>query len=300
VDPTLERIKGTVGIWTTTLESVVPSKIRAITEGIEASGFTALWAPEAYGREAMTGAQVLLEASSSLVVGTGIASIYARDAMAAAAASKTLAERSNSRFILGLGVSHRPLVERARRGSYDAPIGAMTSYLDALGAAPNLSAEHAQTAPVVLAALGPRMLALAASRTDGALSYLVTVEHTEVARTALGGGGFLAVEQSVVLGEDRDEYLRRAHEHLNIYTGLDNYRASWRRLGFGDDDFVRGGSERLCDALVVHGGVDAIVERARAHFDAGADHVCLQVLGSTLVEVPTAAWAELGAAVGSA
>lgn len=300
MDPTLERLKGTIGIWTTTLESVVPSRIGAVTDGIEASGFSALWAPEAYGREAMTGAQLLLEASSSLVVGTGIASIYARDAMAAAAASRTLAERSDSRFILGLGVSHRPLVERARRGSYDAPIGAMTSYLDALVAAPNLTAEHDQTVPVVLAALGPRMLALAASRTDGALSYLVTVEHTEGARAALGGGGFLAVEQSVVLGEDRDEYLRRAHEHLNIYTGLDNYRASWRRLGFGDDDFVRGGSERLCDALVVHGGVDAIVERARAHFDAGADHVCLQVLGSTLVEVPTAAWVELGAAVGSA
>jgi probable F420-dependent oxidoreductase len=175
----------------------------------------------------------------------------------------------------------------------------MTRYLDALDAAPMLSAEHGDAPPVILAALGPRMLALAASRTDGALSYLVTVEHTTAARAALGDDGFLAVELSVVLGEERDEYLRRAHEHLNIYTGLDNYRASWRRLGFGDEDFVRGGSERLCDAIVVHGDTDRIAEQVRAHLDAGADHVCLQVLGSTLVEVPTREWEALGAALRS-
>jgi probable F420-dependent oxidoreductase len=299
VHPTLEGIKGTVGIWTTTLESVAPSRIGDLTDNVEAGGFAALWAPEAYGREAMTGAQLLLEASSTLVVGTGIASIYARDAMATAAASKTLVERSNSRFVLGLGVSHRPLVERARQGSYDPPIGAMTRYLDAMGTAPVLSAEHDESVPVVLAALGPRMLALAADRTDGALSYLVTVEHTTGAREVLGDDRFLAVEQSVVLGEDRAEFLRRAHEHLNIYTGLDNYRASWRRLGFDDDDFVRGGSERLCDALVVHGDAATIARHVRAHFEAGADHVCLQVLGTSLVEVPTRQWDELGATLQS-
>jgi probable F420-dependent oxidoreductase len=282
-------------VWTHTNESVRPSGLGELTERLELAGFSAIWLPEAYGREAMTGAQLLLERSTALVVATGIASIYARDAMAAASASRTLADLSGGRFVLGLGVSHRPLVERARGGVYDPPLGAMSSYLDALDTAAVLSAEHDATVPVVLAALGPRMLQLAAARTDGVLSYLVTVEHTKRARGELEAGSFLAVEQAVVLGESRDEYLRRAHEHLNIYTGLENYRASWRRLGFSEDDFVRGGSERLCDALVVHGDVEAIRRRVEEHLAAGADHVCLQVLGATLADVPLREWSELGA-----
>lgn len=292
--PTLARLQGTVGIWTTTHETIRPSRVGALTSILEAGGFSAIWTPEAYGREAMTGAMLLLEASSTLVVATGIASIYARDAMAAAAASRTLAERSSERFVLGLGVSHRPLVERTRGGVYEPPIEAMTRYLDAYDGAAVLSAEHDARPPVVLAALGPKMLHLAATRTDGALPYLVTTEHTERARVALGPDSFLAVEQSVVLGEDRDEFLRRAHEHLNVYTGLENYRASWRRLGFGDEDFVRGGSERLCDALVVHGDAEMIERRVDEHMAAGADHVCLQVLGASLVEVPFGQWEALG------
>ena len=292
---TLERLRGTVGLWTHTLESLLPAQLGGVTSGVEAAGFRALWLPEAYGREAMTGAQLLLERSSDLVVATGIASIYARDAMASASASRTLAAASAGRFVLGLGVSHRPLVERVRGGTYDAPLQAMASYLDALDGAAVLSAEHDVVVPTVLAALGPRMLGLAAERTDGALTYLVTTEHTRRARETLGADAFLAVEQSVVLGVDREEFLRRAHEHLNIYTGLENYRASWRRLGFGDEDFVRGGSERLCDALVLHGDAEAIGRGADAHLDAGADHVCLQVLGATLVEVPLREWDGLGA-----
>jgi probable F420-dependent oxidoreductase len=275
----------------------MPSQLGEVTARLEAAGFSALWAPEAYGREAMTGAQLLLGASSTLVVATGIASIYARDAMATAAAARSLAEGSNGRFVLGLGVSHRPLVERARKGTYDPPLPAMTRYLDELAHAPLLAAEHGVEVPVLLAALGPKMLALAATQTDGALPYLVTVEHTAIARAALGPGGFLAVEQAVVLGEDREEFLRRAHEHLNVYTGLENYRASWRRLGFGDDDFVRGGSDRLCDALVVHGDTDTVKKKVSEHRDAGADHVCLQVLGSSLVELPGTQWDALGAAL---
>jgi probable F420-dependent oxidoreductase len=295
VHPTLERVKGTVGIWTTTLETLLPSRIAEGTSAVEGAGFSTLWVPEAWGREALTHAQLLLSASSQLVVATGIASIYGRDAMATAAGARTLAEGSSERFVLGLGVSHRPLVERARHRAYDPPIAAMTTYLDQLDAAPNLAAEHAIVPPVVLAALGPKMLQLAAARTDGALTYLVTTEHTPGAREALGPGGYLAVEQAVVLGEDRAAFLARAHEHLNLYTGLENYRASWRRLGFGDDDFVRGGSERLCDAMVVHGDEAAVRRRVDEHFAAGADHVCLQVLGGSLTDVPFAQWDALGA-----
>jgi probable F420-dependent oxidoreductase len=294
VHPTLARLQGTVGIWTLTHETIAPSRIGAVTSILEAGGFSAIWTNEAYGREAMTGAMLLLEASSTLVVATGIASIYARDAMATAGASRTLAERSSERFVLGLGVSHRPLVERTRGGVYDPPLEAMARYLDAYDAAAIMSAERDTRPPLVLAALGPKMLHLAATRTDGALPYLVTTEHTARARAALGPDAFLAVEQSVVLGEDREEFLRRAHEHLNWYTGLENYRASWRRLGFGDEDFGRGGSERLCDAIVVHGDAEDVEQRVDEHLAAGADHVCLQVLGASSLEVPFAQWEELG------
>ncbi len=278
---------------------MAPAELGDLVSRVEAAGFSAMWTPEAYGREAMTGAQLLLERSTHLVVATGIASIYARDAMATASAARTLAAASSGRFVLGLGVSHRPLVERTRGGVYDPPLAAMARYLDALDAAAVLSAEHGESVPVVLAALGPRMLELAATRTDGALPYLVTHEHTHRARASLGADSFLAVEQAVVLGEDREEFLRRAHEHLNIYTGLENYRASWRRLGFDDTDFVRGGSDRLCDAMVVHGGVDDVRAAVDEHVAAGANHVCLQVLGGTLVEAPLAAWDEIGGALRS-
>lgn len=294
MDPTLESLKGTVGIWTFALEGVAPAQLSAALALLESGGFTALWLPEAWGREAMTGAAVALAQSTRLVVGTGIAGIYARDAMATAAASRTLAAWSNGRFVLGLGVTHRPLVERARHTTYEPPIAAMRSFLDAFDEAPNMAQEHAHRVPRVLAALGPRMLELAATRADGALPYLVTTEHTATARAALGPDGFLAVEQAVVLGEDRDEFLRRAHEHLNAYTGLDNYRNSWRRLGFTDEDFVRGGSDRLCDAMVVHGDESAIERRVDEHRDAGADHVCLQVLGASPADVPMLEWERLG------
>jgi probable F420-dependent oxidoreductase len=295
VHATLTRLSGTVGVWTLTHEAVRPDSLGEVTTRIEAAGFSALWVPEAYGREAMTGALLLLERSTRLVVASGIAQIHARDPMATAAASRTLVDVSGGRFVLGLGVSHRPLVERARGGVYTPPLTAMTAYLDGLGRAPVTSVEGDAEVPVVLAALGPRMLDLAATRADGALTYLVTPAHTAVARAALGDR-FLAVEQSVVLGQDRDEYLRRAHEHLNWYTGLESYRRSWRRLGFDDDDFVRGGSVRLCDAIVAHGNAAAISRCVRAHVDAGADHVVLQVLGATTLEMPGDAWDELGAA----
>jgi probable F420-dependent oxidoreductase len=299
VHPTLERLRGTVGVWTVTHESLPPTRVGEVAERLESAGFPIMWIPEAWGREAMTSAQLLLGSCDRLAVATGIASIYARDAMATASAARTLSAQSSGRFVLGLGVSHRPLVERGRGGVYEPPLRAMAAYLDALGAAPVLSAEHDEVVPVVLAALGPRMLSLAATRTDGALTYLVTPAHTASARETLGSEAFLGVELSVVLGEDRDEFLRRAHEHLNVYTGLENYRASWARLGYDDTDWVRGGSERLCDDLVVHGDVDVVREAARAHLDAGADHVCLQVLGSTLNEVPFAQWDELGHGIAS-
>ncbi len=288
----LEQLRAAVGIWTTTLESLPPSQSGEVASELESLGFAAMWMPEAWGREAFTNAALLLSATSSITIATGIANIWARDAVSAANAAKTLSAAFAERFILGLGVSHRPLVERLRGHHYETPLRAMREYLSAMDAAPMFANEGQQRYARVLAALGPQMLRLASDMADGALPYLVTPEHTHEAREALGDK-FLGVEQAVVLGTDREEFLRRAHEHLEIYTGLDNYKNSWRRLGFGDEDFVRGGSTRLCDALVVHGDEAAVLAKVDEHRQAGADHVCLQVLGEEAGTPPLDEWRRL-------
>ena len=287
---------GRVGLWTSSLDALeVPAAREQVAE-LDAQGWGALWFGEAYGREAFTAAQLYLGASERLVVATGIASIHGRDAVAANGAARALEAAFPGRFVMGLGVSHAPLVERMRGHTYGRPVAAMREYLDALDGAPYAAAGGTQPPPRVLAALGPRMLELARDRAQGAHPYLVTPEHTAQARAALGPDALLAVEQAVVLDEDVDEWRRRAHWHLEIYTGLPNYRASWRRQGFSDDDAVRGGSERLKQAMVVR-GPESVRERVAAHLEAGASHVCLQVLGADASDVPAADWARLAPAV---
>ncbi len=245
----------------------------------------------------MVQAQLLLSASSTMVIGTGIASIYARGAMATQAAARTLEALAPERFVLGLGVSHQPLVERDRGETYLPPLRAMREYLDAMGKAPSFSADTV-VPPVVLAALGPKMLELSRDRTAGAHPYLVTPNHTKAARETLGEGPLLVVEQAAVVGQDRAEALRRAHEHLNIYTGLPNYRNNWLREGFDETtDLVRGGSDKLADALVVMGDEAAVLARVREHLDAGADHVLVQVLAESLGAVPREDWRRLAPAL---
>jgi probable F420-dependent oxidoreductase len=263
---------------------------------LESLGYAALWIPEAWGREAFTSASVLLSATSGMHIATGIANIWARDAVNASNAAKTLNAAFEDRFILGLGVSHEPLVERMRGHDYNSPVKVMREYLNAMDAAPMRAYEGEQRYARVLAALGPKMLEVARELSDGVLPYLVTPEHTKIAREALGDK-FVGVEQAVVLGENREEFLRRAHAHLEIYTGLDNYKNNWRRLGFDDEDFVRGGSERLCDTMVVHGDENAIMARIDEHRQAGADHVCLQVLGQDPNVAPMDEWRALASFV---
>ncbi len=294
----LHRLAGTVGLWTMSFETVPASECAQIAREIESFGFSAVWIPEAWGREAFSSASLLLAGTSTLTIATGIANIWGRDAVAAAAASRTLNAAYHDRFVLGLGVSHQPLVERLRGHEYDTPLVAMTNYLAAMDAAPMFAPEASQPYGRVIAALGPKMLALAATAAHGAHPYLVTPQHTAIARAAMGDK-FVGVEQAVVLGEDRDEFLKRAHAHLDIYTGLENYRNSWKRLGFDEADFVRGGSDRLCDALVVHGDEEAVLNRIEEHQQAGADHVCLQVLGAELTTVPLEEWRRLGVAIAS-
>ena len=287
---------GRVGLWTGALDALEVPAARDAVAALDAQGWGGLWFGEAYGREAFTAAQLYLSASERLVVATGIASIYGRDAVAASAAARTLEAAFPGRFVLGLGVSHAPLVERMRGHEYGRPLAAMRQYLDALDAAPYVAAGGQEPPPRVLAALGPRMLELARDRAQGAHPYLTTPEHTAQAREVLGDGPVLAVEQAVVLSDDVDEWRRRAHWHLEIYTGLPNYRASWVRQGFTQDDAVRGGSDRLKDAMVTR-GLEAARARVQEHLDAGASHVCLQVLGEGPFDAPQDDWARLAEAV---
>lgn len=288
---------GRIGIWTFALDLQPVAAAQDAAAELESLGYGAIWLPEAVGRDPFVHASLLLSATSRLVLATGIASIYSRDAMAMAAAQKTVESAFPGRFVLGLGVSHQPMVEGVRGHTYERPLVAMGRYLDAMDGA--LFAATAPSTPTrrVLAALGPKMLGLAASRTDGAHPYLVPVEHTAIAREVLGGGPLLCPEQAVVLETDPAEARAIARQHLSIYLGLPNYANNWRRLGLGDDDIADGGSDRLVDALVAWGTADTVRSRVQAHLDAGADHVAIQVLTADQGALPMPEWRELAPAL---
>ncbi|KAA0918229.1 TIGR03620 family F420-dependent LLM class oxidoreductase [Dietzia sp. ANT_WB102] len=289
---------GRVGLWTGSLEGVPPAQLSDVLGELDDQGWGSLWFGEAVGREAFTAAQLYLGATQRMVIGTGIANIYGRDASAAGSAARTIEAVHPGRFVLGLGVSHAPLVERHRGHHYGRPLSAMREYLDALdGTGPMAAGENAMP-PVVLAALGPRMLELSRDRTAGAHPYLTLPEHTARAREILGGtaddGPALIVEHAAVMApgvdDDDDELWRsRAHDHLNVYTGLPNYRNSWTRQGFDESDYVRGGSDRLKQALVTR-GLEATRRRVQEHLDAGASTVLVQVLGENVLVPPVADW----------
>jgi probable F420-dependent oxidoreductase len=283
---------GRIGLWTSALDTLPLAEAQRAVAAIEEQGWGALWFGEAYGREAMTAAQLYLSATDRLVIATGIASIYARDAVATAGAARTLSAVSGNRFVLGLGVSHAPLVERMRGHAYGKPIQALREYLAAMDAAPYAVAGDESPAPRVVAALGPKMLELARDQAQGAHPYLVTPQHTAEARALLGPGPVLAVEQAVVLSDDVAEWARRAHWHLEIYTGLPNYRNSWLRQGFAEGDLVRGGSLVLKQGMVMR-GVEQIQAQVQQHLSAGASQVCLQVLGPDTFTAPVDDWRAL-------
>jgi probable F420-dependent oxidoreductase len=283
---------GPVGIWTGQLEYQPGAKAQEAAAELERLGFGSIWFPESVGREALTQAGLLLAGTRRIIVATGIANIYGRDPMAMAAAQKTLAEAYPGRFLLGLGVSHSPLVER-RGHRYEKPVPAMRAYLEAMDGAPYSAVPPPTTPRRVLAALGPKMLQLAAERAAGAHPYKVTPEHTAQARAILGAGPLLLPEQAVVLETTPTRARDIARSHLSFYLTLPNYANQFRRLGFGDADFTSGGSDRLVDAIVAWGGMSAIIDRVRAHQAAGADHVCLQVLTADPRMLPWPQWREL-------
>lgn len=285
---------GRIGIWTFALDGQPAAVAEDMAAEIEALGYGAIWVPEAVGRDPMVNAMLILGATERIVACTGIASIYARGAMTMVSGWKAISEAYPGRFLLGLGVSHQPAVEGMRQQTYGPPLASMRAYLDAmdqalyLGAAPTVAPERC------LAALGPKMLAVAAERTRGAHPYYVPPEHTAVARAALGAGPLLAPEQKVILETDPTTARAVARENITGYLSLPNYANNLRRLGFTEEDITQC-SDRLVDAIVVWGDVETIRARVQAHHDAGADHVCLQVLPYFDGERVRRDWAELAA-----
>jgi probable F420-dependent oxidoreductase len=286
---------GRVGLWTRQLDHQPAERVRAAIAELEELGWGSLWFWEVFGREALTSAGLLLAATRRMVIASGIANIWARDPVAMAAAGRTLAEAYPGRFVLGVGVSHGPIVD-ARGHRYRQPLEKMRAYLDAMDASPWQGPPLADEPPRVLAALGPRMLELAAERSAGALLYNAPPEATASARELLGPGPLLAVEQAVLLEEDPAEARRIARDFIAFYMTLPNYAGAWDRAGFGPEERAGGGSDRLVDAVVAWGGPETIAGRVRAHLDAGADHVCLQVLSPDPNGLPMAGWRTLAAA----
>ena len=266
---------GKLGVWAS-LDVLTASEGAAFARRVEAWGYSALWLPESRGRNVLVHSAWLLANTTKLIVAPGIANIYARDAMAMANGQRALAEQSGGRFLLGLGVSHVPSVEGLRGHTYGRPIRTMRTYLEAMNAAPYGAPQPPAKPLTILAALGPRMLALSASHADGAHPYNVTPEHTAEARRIMGPGKLLCPEVWVLLESDAAKARSLGRQALANYLRLENYVNNWRRLGFGADDFAGGGSDRFIDANVAWGDETAIRARLQQHWDAGADHICIQ------------------------
>ena len=245
---------------------------------LEGFGYGALWMPETTGRDPFVHAAHLFAHTNRLHIATGIANIHHRHPGMMMQAANTLAEQSGGRFVLGVGVSHVPMVEGLRGLDYGKPVATMRAYLEAMKASPYSGRSPVERPKTVVAALGPKMLALAAETADGAHPYWTTPEHTAQAREILGPDKMLCVEQKVVLCTDSAEARATARHALGMYASLPNYRNNWLRMGFSEADLDDGGSDRLIDGLVAWGDEGAIADRIEAHQRAGASHVCIQPL----------------------
>lgn len=268
-----------LGVWTF-LDTLSPRDAVELARKLEKWGYSALWMPEAVGRDPFAVHSFLAAHTSKLVLATGIANIYARDAMTTRALQQTLAELSEGRFLLGLGVSHKPMVADLRGHDYSKPLTAMRRMLVAMKKALYLGPAPGAEAPIVIGALQPKMLALSAELAQGAHPYNTPPEHTSRAREILGTGPLLCPEQKAILVKDAAQARALGRQHLATYIGLPNYRNCWRSLGFSDEDFAAGGSDRLIDTVFAWGDETAIAARLQAHRDAGADHVCMQPIRS--------------------
>ncbi len=266
---------GKIGVWGS-LDLMTAQEAAAFAQRIEALGYSALWMPEAVGRDPFSMIGYLAGQTERLILATGIANIWARDPMLMNSIRKTVSELAPDRFILGLGVSHKHLVYNQRGHDYGKPLTTMRNYLEAMNDALFMAKPPEHEAPIVIGALRDKMLALSAQQAQGAHPYNVTPEHTKHARDVLGPDALLCPEQMVLGVTDADKARELGRRHLAVYVRAPNYQNNWKQLGFTDADFADGGSDALVDAMVCWGEPEKIAEHVRAHLDAGADHVCIQ------------------------
>jgi probable F420-dependent oxidoreductase len=268
---------GKLGVWTL-IDSLSSSAEAQFARNVEQWGYSALWTGEAWGRDVLVNSGWLLANTRTLVIASGIANIYARDAMAMASARAQLNEQSGGRFLLGMGISHAPLVAGLRGHNYGKPVETMRTYLEAMSRARYASPPPPESPQTLLAALGPKMVALSGELADGAHPYNITVSQTAEAREILGPQKLLCVEQKVLLEPDPGRARAIGRANLRPYADMPNYVNSWRRAGFDDRDFAGDLSDRLIDAVIAWGDEEALAARIREHWQAGASHVCINAL----------------------
>ncbi len=277
---------GKLGIWFF-LDGMTGRESVEFARRVENLGYSALWIPEAVGREPFAHAAYLAANTDKLIFATGIANIWARDAITMAAASKTVAELSGGRFALGIGVSHKPLVTNLRGHSYEKPYSYMREYLPKMKGALYRAPLPKEEVPILIAALHPKMLALAKAETRGTHTYFVPPEHTAKTRAALGPGPWICAAQAVILETDASKARTAARNYMKTYVPrLPNYTNNLKALGWQDADFAQGCSDRLVDAIVAWGTEDKIRDRIEAHLKAGATHVCILPLRTDSESLP--------------
>ena len=273
VDPTAVKARlGRIGVWLGALGGLSAPYERAAVARIEQLGYSTLWITESR-KEAMAHASLVLAASQRLTVATGIANVWAREPETLVSGANVLGETFDDRFVLGIGIGHAKFVQR-----YDKPLATMTAYLDRMYAAADTGGAPAQPVPWLVAALRPKMLDLAVTRTQGSHPYFVPVEHTAFARAAMGPDPVLAPEVAVVLDPDPVTARATARAYMKMYLGLPNYTNNLLALGYTPDELADGGSDRLVDAVIPWGDAETIGRLLQEHLDAGADHVAVQPL----------------------
>ena len=266
----------TPGIFALT-DSMTAAQLTALVRKVDQLGYSTFWFPEAFGRDPFALAAHILTVTDKLVVGTGIANVWKREPIAMIDAARTLAEMFPERFVLGIGISHGPMM--APLGiKYEKPVAFMREYLARMKAAPYTAPKPASDPPIVIAALMPKMLELAGAETNGTFPVYVTPEQTARMRKTLGPDKWICIQQVAILETDRATALRTARGVLAFYLTLPNYLRSFKGMGFDDADFANGGSDRLVDALIVSGNEKAIRDRVAAHYRAGATHVCVTLV----------------------
>ncbi|ORV93644.1 LLM class F420-dependent oxidoreductase [Mycobacterium interjectum] len=280
-----------VGIWSSQLRYGDASESADAAAELDELGFTALWIPDV-GGPVFEAVGHLLGATRRTVIATGILNLWMHAPGDVAASYDALTAEHGDRFLLGIGVSHAPLIDAGQPGRYRKPLAATASFLDGLDAAPRPVPAEAR----VLAALGPKMLALSATRARGAHPYLVTPDHTASARSVLGEGPLLLPEQTVILCDGADEARRIGADWLRAYLALPNYANNLLRSGFSEEDVAQV-SDRLLDAVIAWGDEEAVMRRVADHRAAGADHVCVQVLTADPTEFPREQWRRIAAAM---